>query len=245
MSTLAANAHTKTLGDAKTLPDPTWKGVYQVGGVGMAVAGVCYVVGAVISVILGPPPSGDEAYLQALAGHVVLSQINFGLFALADFGFLPAALALSLALKHLAKNAMLIAVGALGLFIVLDLGITELNSLTLVTLTQQYAAATTAAQRAAYTAAADYALATLPLATFYSFLVSSIGFLIVSLVMLKGVFGKRTAYLGIISTIAGILGAFYVVVPILALLLSPCLIAFGIYLVLGGVRLYTLGKPVP
>ena len=70
--------------------------------------------------------------------------------------------------------------------------------------------------------------------------VSSIGLLIVSLVMLKGVFSKVTACAGIVASVEGIVGGFYMVVPALALLLVPCLIAFGIWSVLAGSTLYKL-----
>lgn len=104
-------------------------------------------------------------------------------------------LALYLALKHIAKNTMLLATGLMAVFVIVDVAITEANQLTLVTLTQHAATAVSATQRAASMAAANYALATLPLATFYSWVVSSIGVLIISIVMLKGVFGKLTASL--------------------------------------------------
>jgi uncharacterized protein YqgC (DUF456 family) len=61
--------------------------------------------------------------------------------------------------------------------------------------------------------------------------------------MLKGVFRRGTAYLGIVATSAGIVGGFYVVLPALGVLLSPCLVAFGVFLVLAGLRLYRLAAP--
>ncbi len=70
---------------------------------------------------------------------------------------------------------MLVATGLLFLFLVMDLVLTEFNSLTLVTLAEHYASATIDAQRLAYMAAADYALATIPIATFYSWVVGSLG----------------------------------------------------------------------
>jgi hypothetical protein len=120
--------------------------------------------------------------------------------------------------------------------------LTEFNSLTLVTLTQHYAAATANTQRLAYIAAVDYALATIPIATFYSWVVGSLGFLIASVVMLNGGFGKRTAYFGIIANTAGIVVGFYIFIPVLTIFLTPILIVWGIWLLLVGFRLYKLGK---
>jgi hypothetical protein len=242
MDAQVVGPNTQTIEEARMHVDPAWGTVYRTGGPCLVAAGIFYVTGAVFSSIIGPAPGGGEQYLRALAGHATLSQINFALFALADLLFVPAALGLFHALKHIARNAMLIAAGLIAVFIVQDLAVTEVNSLTLVALTRQYAAATSDAARAAAVAAASYARATLPLATFLSFFVSSVGFLIVSFVMLKGVFRKGPAYLGIVATIAGIIGGFYVVLPVLAVLLSPCLVAFGIFLVLSGLRLFGLGK---
>jgi hypothetical protein len=242
MSATLVNTTKRTVEEVKLQVDPTWKGVYRVGGVCIFVTGVLFIVGAVSSILLGPAPSGGEPYLKSLATHEVLAQMNFGLFALTDFLLLPGLLALFLALKQVSKNTMLVAAGLFALYIALDLAMTELNSLTLVTLTHQYAAATSDTQRSAYVAAADYALAALPLATFYSYVVSSVGLLITSVVMLKGVFSKPTAFVGIVASIEGMVGGLYVVYPALAALLVPCLIAFGLWGLLAGSRLFKLGK---
>ena len=226
----------------KLQPDPSWKGVYRLGGICALITGPLWVCAGVLSILIGPAPSASEAYLQAVAGHRIASEINFGIFILTDLLLLPVALALYLSLKHIAKNAMLIAAVLLVMYLFIDLAVTEMNSMVLVTLTQQYAAPTSEAQRSALVAAADYALATLPLATFFSFVISSIGWLISSIVMLKGVFSKPTAWVGIITCVMGIASGFYGVVPILGIFLSQCLIAFGIWCLLVGFRLVRLGK---
>jgi hypothetical protein len=231
-----------TLEQARKQVDPTWRGVYRTGGVCLFVSGLIFLAVAVLSMLLGPAPSGGEEYLKSLAAHSLLARINFGIYALSDFLMLPVILAFYLTLKQIDKNAMLVAAGLLILYIIFDFAITELNSLTLVALTQNYAAAATAALRSAYVAAADYALATLPIATFCSFAVSSVGLIITGLVMLKGVFSRPNALLGIVAGIEGTLGAFYVIFPPLAALLIPALITYGLWALLGGVRLFRLGR---
>ncbi len=138
-----------------------------------------------------------------------------------------AASALYLILKQINKNAMLVATGLLFLFLVTDLVLTEFNSLTLITIAEHYTTATIDTQRLAYMASADYALATIPFATFYSWVVGSLGFLIASVVMLNGIFGKKTAYLGIIANTLGIMGGFYIFIPALTIFLTPILIVWG------------------
>jgi hypothetical protein len=53
-----------------------------------------------------------------------------------------------------------------------------------------------------------------------------------------------TANVGIIASMEGILGGFYFALPALAILLTPCLIAFALWTVLVGVRVLKLRKVV-
>jgi len=221
--------------------DPSWRGMYRVGGVCLLLAGLIYLTEVTLGIFIGSAPADSVQYLQSLAAHPSLARVSYGLYSLTDFLFMPAVLALYLALGRIAKNTMLLATGLMAVFVIVDLTITEANSLAIVTLTQHAATATSETQRAAYMAAANYALATVPLATFYSWVVSSVGVLIISIVMLKGVFGKLIAYLGIVVGIVGTVGGFYVFLPALLVLASPTLVAFGLWCVLAGIRLYRLG----
>jgi hypothetical protein len=222
--------------------DSSWKGVYGIGGLCLLVCGIIFVLVAIFSMILGPAPSSGEEYLLGLASHEQIALLNFGLYAISDILFIPVALALFLSLKQVDKNAMLIAAGLMVMYSIFDLAITELNSLALVNLTHQYAAATSDAQRSAYIAAADFALSTIPIATFFTYLVSSVGLIIASIVSFKGVFNKITAFLGLTAGVEGTIGAFYVFFPSLAGLLLPALIAYGLWGVTGGIRLFKLSR---
>jgi hypothetical protein len=112
----------------------------------------------------------------------------------------------------------------------------------IVTLTQHAATAASAAQQAAYLAAAHYGLATVPLANTYSWVISSVAFLLISMAMLKGVFSKRTAYVGIAAAIVGIAAGFYVFHPALATFGLPFALLTGVWSLMAGRRLYQLGK---
>jgi len=219
-----------------------WKGLYKTGGVCMVATGALYLLGAVLSIILGPVPSSAESYMTAVGAHAGLAQINFGVFAATDFLLIPGMLAVYMALRKVAPGAILIATGFVAVFIVLDLAVTEMNSLALVSLTRHHALALSEEQKGAQVAAADFALATLPIATFYSYVVSSVGFLLTSLVMLKGGFNKVAAILGIVACTEGIIGGFYVVFPAAAGLLIPSLITFALWAVFTGRTLYRIGK---
>jgi hypothetical protein len=71
-------------------------------------------------------------------------------------------------------------------------------------LSDQYVAATTAAQRAAFAAAAEGFIAQNAIPTITGIL-EPIGILIISLLMLKGVFHKSVAYFGIVTGTLGIM----------------------------------------
>jgi hypothetical protein len=243
MNATLVDTHKNTAEPVASQVDPSWKGVYRVGGICLLLAGLIYLTQVILGLLLGAAPADSQQFLQALATHPSLAQVSYGLWSLADFLLVPAVLALYLALKRIGKNPMLVATGVMAVFIVLDLAITDATSLTLVTLTQHAATATSAAARAAYLAAANYGLATLPLANFYSWVVPSVGILIISIVMLKGVFGKLTASVGIVAGIVGIVAGFYVIVPALVGVTLLAGLTLGLWCVLAGRRLYQLGKP--
>jgi hypothetical protein len=117
---------------------------------------------------------------------------------------------------------------------IIDVGVTEFNSLSLISLAQSYSAATDSASKAAYMAAGDYALAAIPIATFYSYAVGSVAFLLASIVMLKGVFRKFVALIGMTSNLLGIVSAFVLFYPALSSLILPTLSLYGLWNVLVG-----------
>lgn len=219
------------------------RGFLRVGGVAMFLSGILVVMVAVTSLMMGPPPPEDsQLYFLSIAAHPALSGLNFGLYALADLLMLAVLPAFYLAFRRWDRAALMQGLSLVAVYLVLDLGVTELNSLTLVRLGRSMLAATTNAQQLAVESAASYALATLPLATFFSYVVSSVGLLIVAVVMLRSGFGRWVSVLGIVAFVEGILGGFYVVFPPLSLLLLPCLVTFGLWLLLAGAKLARLGS---
>jgi len=226
--------------------DQNWKGIYRIGGLSLAAGGILYLLGTSISFYPGGgTPGNDPASLQALAAPPAISPAIYWIFLLADIAFLPATVGLFLALKEVNKSAMLVAAGLLACFVILDLGVTESNTLALVTLAQSIATASSDAQRAAYQAAANWGLATLPIATFFSWIGPSAGFLIASIVMRKAVFSRSTAVMGMIVYGVAIVASFYFLfpVPALGILLTPILWLYGFWLIKAGRELYRLGKP--
>jgi uncharacterized protein DUF4386 len=221
--------------------DLSWRGVYRAGGVCLLVAGLIYLAQVVLGALVSAPTDSQQ-FLQSLANHAGVARATYGLFSIADFLLVPAVLGLYLSLKRVGKNLMLVATGLMAVFIVVDLTMTDAGTLTIVTLTQHAATAASAAERAAYMAAAHYGLATVPLANTYSWVIPSVAVLLISMVMLKGVFSKRTAYVGIAAGIVGIAAGFYVFLPALAALGLLFSLLLGAWSLMAGRRLYRLGK---
>jgi hypothetical protein len=213
--------------------DAEWHGLYRVGGLCLLATGVIFMAGAIAGQVMGPPPADADAYLNALAARPRLALALYALFALTDVLLVPATMALYLTLRQTARGAMAVAMGLIALYVFVDLAVTETDSLALVALARHLGGA----ERAA----AYFALAILPAATFFSYFISSVGFLIVSVLMLRGPYRRVAAYAGIVACVEGIVGAFYVVYPPLAILLPPCLVAFGLWGVLSGARLWKVG----
>ena len=186
--------------------DPEGKWLYRVGGISALVLGIAYLITIALYAHVGAPPSGGQAWLKYLAGKTTVWWAILGLSVLTDLLFVPVALSLYLALKGVARSTMLVATAFVGLFIVLDLAVTWPNYASLITLSGNYAAATNDAQRVAYVAAATYASAVLSsrLEAVYAIVVLSLGILMIGLVMLKGIFSKSTAYIGVVTGVLGI-----------------------------------------
>lgn len=221
------------------LADPEAKWSYRVGGLAALAIGAAYLVILGLFAVVGAPPVGGEAWLRYLAGKTTIWWAIVDLSVLTNFFYLPVALALYFALQRVNRMAMLIAVACVGLFVVLEPAVNWAGYAALLTLSGDYAAATTDAQRAVYIAAASYPAAVLdsPLALLYAIGTLSTGILIIGLVMRHGVFSKLTAYLGVIT---GLLGLVAVADVSVAVILNAVCATLWLFLV--GYRLYRLGQ---
>ena len=104
---------------------------------------------------VGPPPSGGDAWFKYLPGKATVWWVIVGLSVFTDFLFVPLALALYLALKGCNRNAMLLAVALVGLFVVRDLAVTWSHYASILTLYGKYSIATDDVQRTGFLAAAN------------------------------------------------------------------------------------------
>jgi hypothetical protein len=210
-----------------------------VGGIAAFVLGIAYIIIIPLYAHVGAPPTGGEAWFEYLRGKTTVWWTILGLSVFTDFLFVPVALALYLALKDTNRNAMLLATTFVGLFVVLDLAVTWSNYASMLILYSNYSRATNDIQRAAYLPAANYASAILasPLAIVYAIVTLSFGILVTGLVMLRGVFNKITAYLGLATGILGVvsIGGFSLTIIMNALFATA-------WILFVGYRLYRLAQ---
>jgi hypothetical protein len=232
----------ETVSGQDRLSEPGWKGFYRVSGVLAILTGVMGFVLMIggLSLYSSGYPGDPAAYLQLVSQHQAQAYRLWSLWDINDFlGIAPTAAAY-LILRHYNRTLALVGSLTVGLYIFYDISVTELNSMTLVSLSQGYASAATDALRASYVAAATYGYAALPLQTVLSFGIGSVGWILWCVPMAKSAFGRALAILGVAVNIVGILGAAAPVVTSVFLgwcqILAPPLIGFWIILV--GLKLY-------
>jgi len=225
--------------------DPNGQWIYRVGGI----AAFLLVVGWFLSfpsyaAAGGPEPFGAAARLNHYAGHETAWWTILWLMVFTDFLYVVVALTLYQSMKRFDQSMMLLAVACKGLFITLDLGVLWPNHAALFNLSTLYTASVSEAQRAAIVNAAVAPSAVLDslLPNLYSIVIPSLGTLFASMAMFKGVFSKRTAYLGLAVGVTGIvafadpfLGPWGIMHIINALLAT-------IWFLLVGWQLYKLGN---
>ena len=220
-------------------------GTYRVGAISALVFGLAYIVIFPLYASVGAPPNDGVAWLSYGAGKTTTWWAILALSVLTDFLLVPIALSLYLALRSVDRNAMLLATAFVGLFVVLDLAVTWPSFASLITLSEDFAAATTDPQRAGYVAAANHPSAVLSsvLLGVYSIVTLAIGLFVAGLVMLRGGFSRAAGYLGLASGVLGIVsvaGPFVISASSLAVIVASVLTTIWAFVV--GYRLNGLGR---
>jgi hypothetical protein len=191
-------------------------------------------------------PERSRGYLQLVSQQQLRANILWSLWIVADLLGLVPTVATYLVLRSDNRSLALIGALLVGFYLFYDISVTELNSLTLVSLARGYSIAASDALKAAYVAAATYGYAALALQTVLSFGLGAIGWLCWSVIMLNSrVFSSWMGLLGIIVNVIGIIGSAAPVVPA-SFILGLCqflaipLAAFWVIVI--GIRLYRHGR---
>lgn len=230
-------------GEAGGSPDPSWRDLYRAG----AVSAALYVLLVIIPIVLLnvaplPPATGGADILEYIAANKAVYMLELVSFVGLSLPAMVVFLALYVALKQLNKGyaalAALIGIASEAIALgyssspqSLHVGLVYLSDL-------DAAATTTAAQHTAYATAAE-GLAAVSNAVNAAGIMTALGILLFSLVMLRGVFARGVAYLGIAT------GALGVVSEALRDLIGPGYYIFGLLLpawfIAVGWGLYRLG----
>lgn len=245
-SSLAGHRRTEAVG-AETV-DSSWKGLYTVGGVAALIAGLVFRrnLGPEVSLFSAQQPPGTVVdWFALLQDNRLLGLTYLSLFDVVDYALVGLMfLALCPALRRVNKSWVAIATasGLVGVAVYFASN----TALSMLSLSDQYAAATTDAQRAMFLAAGQAMLAAQQgIGVYMSLLLLAVAGLIISIVMLRsGIFGRVTAWVGIL---AGAIDLVYCItfafVPgIDVYLLSASGLLLFIWHVLVGLRLFQLGQ---
>ena len=186
--------------------DRSWRTLYAAGAVSAGVAVALYAAALVLfAVVDAPPESGGAAMLDYVADHrtgYILRQLMW----LAPNVFLMVVfLALAVALRRHSPSVAAIA----GMVAISSWAVpfawptTGDGSLTMVLLSDRYADAATAGERAALVAGAEVMTALNDVPAVIGVL-QTLGVLLISLLMLRGTFSRRLAWLGVVTGAVGI-----------------------------------------
>jgi len=222
--------------------DSRWKGLYKVGGVAALTMLVLIPIQIIIFTVW-PPPSTVDGYFTLFQNNRLLGLLSLDLlYMLTNALLVLIYLALYAALKRASESFMAIAL-ALGL-VGIAAYFASNTAFEMLSLSNQYAAATTDAQRAMLMGAGRAMLAIYKGTAFdVYYVLNAVALLIFSAVMLRSnIFSRLTAFLGIVAGVlmivpstAGTLGLYFALAS---------LVPWAIWLVLFARRLFQLGQGV-
>ena len=223
--------------DVKMSFDDSEKGILKAGGVSLIVAGLVLFLFFIALLFLQTSPT--------LTPEMILDDPTapVSLYALAAFGeliLMPGGLGLYYALKNVKKAHMIIGI-ALWLLSSVSFLLSRTQIIALAPISGSYQATSSQALRTAYLVSTEYAIGLSSAFAEIALMLLAISSIIIGLVMLKGVFSKRIAYLVIISgslTLLGTMGVLFEPITILTLF---GLILSAIWQIIAGLKLYKLG----
>jgi hypothetical protein len=240
-----------SINDAETV-DSRWKCLYRVGCAGALIAATLLLIEIIVFTIW-PQPATVIDYFTLFQSNKLIGLLDFYLLEIpAYILFVPIFLAIYVAIRRTSESYMLLAV--ILAIIGISVFISTNNPFSLLSLSNQYAAATTEVQKSVLLAAGQTIIANTEQRAVggfnMGFLLVSISGLIVSAVMLRSsIFSKATAYVGILAFAISLADYFRIIfLPSALILLLIIAISSGllllIWLILVGRRLFQLGNGV-
>jgi len=182
-----------------------WRGLYLSGGIAAILFVVLLIAALAIDFMAPPPVDGGTETLEFIAANKVMYIAEQLLWILP--GVLPVIVfaALYVALAPLARSWALLAavLGALPWALLLAVPVSSRGSLSLVYLSDKYAAAGTEAEQSVFATAAEAIIAENNTPAIAG-LLSPVGIFLISLVMLRGVLPQAVAWLGLATGALGV-----------------------------------------
>ena len=224
--------------DANTV-DSRWRGMYRIGGATAVIMAV-YIPITILLFIASPPPDTAVDFFALFQRNTLLGLVGMDLlYLLCNVLAIPMCLAFYITLRRASESVMLIAT-ALGLIAAVALFAAR-PAFEMLHLSEQYAAATTEAQRAGLLAAGEALLAIFNGTAFHlHYVLGSVSMLMTSVVMLRSdIFGKVTAYVGMAASLTG-LGLYVPTIGVAISLLS--VVGLWIWYILIARRFFQLGR---
>jgi hypothetical protein len=224
--------------DAETA-ESAWKSLYRVGGTAALIMAVFIPIQFIIFVAW-PPPSTVIGWFTLFRNNRLLGLLDMDLLLIVDQVLMGLVLlALYTALRRASQSFMAIALTA-GL-VGIATYFASTTAFDMLSLSDQYAAATTEAQRSMFLAAGQTMLAIWQGTAFdVAYILEGVALLIMAVVMLRStLFSKRTAYVGILL---GVMSLAPPTAGTIGLLLAPASLApLEIWDILIARRLFQLG----
>lgn len=219
--------------------DSRWQWLYRLGGAAALITAI-FIPLQVVIFIAWPPPTTAQGYFTVFQSNPLIGLLNLDLLLVIDqiLGVVIL-VALYVVLRRTSEAWMAVAL-ALGLIVAASF-ITSNTAFNLLTLSNQYAAATTEAQRGIYLAAGEAMLAIYTGTAFQVFyLLGAVVGTIIAVVMLRSdLFSKTTAYMGILANVIS-LGLY---VPVVGIYISIFSVLFlEIFYILVARRFFQLGR---
>ncbi|MFX1415258.1 MAG: hypothetical protein ACFFC0_00525 [Promethearchaeota archaeon] len=216
--------------------ETSWSGVIKAGGLSLLVGGaILFIFILSIFIFQVQLPLTAQGFLDNPLPPALL----FSLAALGEFLLMLGVLGIYFALKDINKNRVLLGtaiwISAIPMFLVSRGAV-----ISLITIAGNYAASADATLRAAYFATAQFALDLSNVYAVMALNLLGVGGIILGLVMLKGVFGKRAGYLVILAGALTVMGTFGVILEPLTIGTLFGLILNGAWQIIIGIRLYRM-----
>lgn len=224
---LANRSETITPGNEAV--DAQWRTLYRIGA-WVGIVAMTLIPVSIIVFVMWPPPETVSGHFARLQANLLLGLLGIDLiYLVTNVLMLPLMLALYMALRRDNESLMLLALTAVLVGTVALLAANPLVEMW--TLSEQHAAATTAAARILYLTAGEVFLTGYTGTAYHAhYILGSLGLLLMAVVMLRSPrFGRLTAYMGIVANLV----AFGLYVPVIGVTLSTLSgIAYLIWFVL-------------